>query len=125
MNVFGQQVKVMDPATGEKVSKPRTVFRITRGDFNGGSKKNRKQIVVSLEDGDVIGLRFARQPARFARKITVNDLMWHLIRTDRNRTLLEKARIAKQKKQERLERARISRADRKMRLEARANRNQG
>ena len=71
------------------LSKP--VRRVSRGTFGHGRKARR--LVVSIEPGDIITLR--EQRCRKAYSITMDDLMWHLVRLDAARARAEKRKRKK------------------------------
>lgn len=113
MTEFGAKRKVI--VEGEEVTVPATVSRISR---NPGA--DRRQVIVSLCDGDVITLReFGR---RKEYSVTVKDLHWILVRRDMGRTNLEKARERKSKLTALRARRRIARAETKLRRELRTER---
>lgn len=71
-----------------------------------------KRLIVTLAAGDVINVRPER--TQRAESITAKDLYAYLLRVKAQKGLMEKARAAKVRKQERLSRERIARADRRM-----------
>lgn len=121
MKLFNHKRPVRDDK-GEIVSqKPAPVSRATFNPLGGqfGSDK-RKRLVVTLIDGDVIQMR----PEKTRRVVSMlaADVYRMMLRNEANKGTLEKARLAKIKKQERRESNRIKYADQKLKRELRAER---
>ena len=93
----------------------KAVRRVTVDPFDGGGKRDRRQMVVTLKrtrEGDdraedVIAIRFKGSPQHTERVITVNAVLWHIIRSQAIQRQLAKARDKKAKLAERRARRQI------------------
>ncbi len=121
MKTFSHVRPVRDDAGNIVSQKPAPCSRVTFNPLGGqfGSDK-RKRLVVTLIAGDVIQIR----PEKTRRVVSMlaADVYRIMLRNEANKGTLEKARLAKIKKQERRESNRIKYADAKRKAELRAER---
>lgn len=92
----------------------------TTGTLDGsfGPERGRK-LIVTIDHNDVITLRPER--TRHKEAVHLVDVYRFAIRARVNRTVLEKARLKKEKKKEQRESRRVQYFDQKLRSELRAN----